>query len=117
MKEFFEGSGVSWYSSHRSICSACTKWEEYVNTIIEIFFSKEVLQDVVCKRDEEGKKLEDTVPLCQPIEDAVVGKYTVKFYLYPSKLCRIQFFGGERGCNFVYLLRKAERFMIILMNI
>ena len=76
-----------------------------------------MLQDVVCKRDEEGKKLEDTVPLCQPIEDAVVGKYTVKFYLYPSKLCRIQFFGGERGCNFVYLLRKAERFMIILMNI
>ena len=63
------------------------------------------------------KKLEDTVPLCQPIEDAIVGKYTVKFSLYPSKLCRIQFFGGERGCNFVYLLRKAERFMIILMNI
>lgn len=77
-----------------------------------------MLQDVVCKRDEERKKLEDSVPLCQPIEDAIVGKYTVKFYLYPSKLCRIQFFGGERGGgNFVYLLRKAERFMIIIMNI
>ena len=72
----------------------------------------------MCKRDEERKKLEDTVPLCQPIEDAIVGKYTVKFYLYPSKLCRIQFSGGERGGgNFVYLLRKAERFMIIIMNI
>ena len=55
----------------------------------------------------KGKKLENTVPLCQPIEDAIVGKYTVKFYLYPSKLCRIQFFGGERGCNFVKKSREV----------
>lgn len=70
--------------------------------IIDLFFSKDVL-----KRD-EGKTLEDTVPLCQPIVDTIVGKYTVKFYLYPSKSCRIQFGGGRRGCNFVYVLRKAE---------
>lgn len=55
----------------------------------------------------KGKKLENAVPLCQPIEDAIVGKYTVKFYLYPSKLCRIQFFGGERGCNFVKKSREV----------
>lgn len=58
---------------------------------------KRCAQDVVCKRDEEGKKLEDTVPLFQPIVDAIVGKYTVKFYFYPSKLCRIQFWGTGGG--------------------
>ena len=98
MKEFFEGSGVSWYSSHRSICSACTKWEEYVNTIIDLFFSKNVPQDVVCKRDEEGKKIRER---CSPL-----STYW-RCYCYPSKLCRIQFFGGERGCNFVKKSREV----------
>ena len=80
MKEFFEGSGVYWYSSQRSICSACTKWEEYVNTVVDVFFSKEVLKMSFARGKKKEKKLENTVPLCQPIVDAIIGKYFLKYF-------------------------------------
>lgn len=80
MKEFFEGSGVYWYSSQRSICSACTKWEEYVNTVVDVSFSKEVLKMSFARGKKKGKKLENTVPLCQPIVDAIIGKYFLKYF-------------------------------------
>jgi len=75
MKEFFDGSGIYWYSSQRSICSACTKWEEYVNLVVDIFFSKEVLRISCARGLNKGKKLKDTVPLNQPIVEAIIGKF------------------------------------------
>ena len=74
MKEFFQGSGVYWYSSQRSICSTCTKWEEYVNLAVDIFFSKEVLKMSCARGLKKGRKLDDTVPLCQAIVDAIIGE-------------------------------------------
>ena len=53
----------------------------------------------------KGKKLENAVPLCQPIEDAIV---------IPVNYVEFNFSGARGG---VISLRKAERFMIILMNI
>ncbi|PFX28023.1 hypothetical protein AWC38_SpisGene7279 [Stylophora pistillata] len=75
MKEFLDWSGIFWYGSQRAICSACTKWEEYVNLVVDIFFPKEVLR-VSCVRGlNKGRKLKDTVPLCQPIVEAIIGSY------------------------------------------
>ena len=62
MKEFFDGSGIYWYSSQRSICSACTKWEEYVNLVVDIFFSKEVLQISCARGLNKGRKLRTLFP-------------------------------------------------------
>ena len=79
MKEFFEGSGVYWYTSQRSICSSCTRWEEYVNMAVDVFFSKDILKKSCARGLKKGKKLEDTVPLCQPIVDAIIGKFIRPF--------------------------------------
>jgi len=75
MKEFFDGSGIYWYSSQRSMCSACTKWEEYVNLVVDIFFSKEVPRISCARGLNKGRKLKDTVPFCQPIVEAIIGKF------------------------------------------
>lgn len=84
MKEFLDGSGIFWYGSQRAICSACTKWEEYVNLVVDIFFPKEVLR-VSCARGlNKGRKLKDTVPLCQPIVEAIIGKVCARFQPPPT---------------------------------
>ncbi|XP_068736338.1 uncharacterized protein [Montipora capricornis] len=67
MKEVFQGSGIYCYSSQR-----CAKWEEYVNLAVDIFFSKEVLRMSCARGLNKGRKLKDTVPLCQPIVEAIV---------------------------------------------
>ena len=82
MKEFFEGSGIYWYSSERSICSGCTKWEEYVNLVVDIFFSKKVLRISCARGLNKGRKLKDTVPLCQPIVEAIIGKFTSEMLFF-----------------------------------
>ena len=40
---------------------------------------KRCAQEVVCKRDEEGEKIENTVLLSQPIVDAIIGKYFLNY--------------------------------------
>lgn len=75
MKEFLEGSGVFWYTSQRAICSACTTWQEYVHTAVDMFFSKEVLKKSCARGLKKGRKLDDTIPLCQPVIDAIIGEF------------------------------------------
>lgn len=82
MKEFFDGSGIYWYSSQRSIRSACTKWEEYVNLVVDIFFSKEVLRMSCSRGLNKGRKLKDTFTLCQPIVEAIIGKFTSEILFF-----------------------------------
>ena len=75
MKEFLEGSGGFWYTSQRAICSACTTWKQYVHTAVNVFFSKEVLKKSGDRGLKKRRKLDDTIPLCQPVIDAIIGKF------------------------------------------
>ena len=57
VKEYFEGSAVYRYTNQRAVCSACTKWEEYVNTVVDVFFSKDKLKTSCARGLKKGKKL------------------------------------------------------------
>ena len=77
-REFFDGTGIFWYESQRSIYSACTKWEECVNLAVDIFFSKKVLKISCARGLNKGRKLKETVPLCQPIVEVNVAFINVE---------------------------------------
>ena len=107
MKEFFDGSGIYWYSSQRSICSACTKWEEFVNLAVDIFFSKEVLRISCARGLNKGRQLKDTVPLCQPIVEAIIGKFPreMSLILYVTLFLSLSICMGLKGlCQFLTFL-------------
>lgn len=115
MKEFFDGSGIYWYSSQRSICSACTKWEEYVNLVVDIFFSKEVLRMSCARGLNKGRKLKETVPLCQPIVEAIIGKLTSEILFFDITLHEGHYFFFKYArkmslyCQFLIFLYRSGR--------
>ena len=53
-----------------------------MNTVVDVFFPKDVLKISCARGLKKGKKLEDTVPLCQPIVDAIIGMFTGSLYFF-----------------------------------
>lgn len=56
--------------------------KRHVNLVVDIFFSKEVLRMSCARGLNKGRKLKDTVPLCQPIFEAIIGKFTSEMLFF-----------------------------------
>ena len=51
-------------------------WQMYHKCKLDLIH----LQYHLPRGKKKGKKLENTVPLCQPIVDAIIGKYFLKYF-------------------------------------
>ena len=70
-----EGSGVFWYPHQRAYCSAYEGWTGYLNAAVDIFFSKDTLQDSCAKGQEHKSKNGGGRRALNPmIVEALIGK-------------------------------------------
>lgn len=80
MVELIEGSGVFWYPHQRAYCSAYKGWTGYLNAAVDIFFSKDTLQDSCAKGQEHKSKNGGGRRALSPlIVEALIGKVCSKF--------------------------------------